>query len=177
MNALNKLAAKKHLTDVLTEKVAGGMVHVPSNTAAAGKGLSRLAKGGLATAGLGLAGYGAYKMLKGKDKTAEEKPHVSTAARGAGWGGLIAGPLGAGIGAAIGRKRGQKKGEHYHGSPGWRAFGGALAGSAPLSLIGRKLIQKGHVGTGLGVGSIGATLAAILGGRLGAQSAYSGKGK
>jgi hypothetical protein len=63
---------------------SGATINMPSEAlarteGAAARRMSRFMKGGLIGAGLGLAGYGAYKMLKGKDKAASAVGQLSTA--------------------------------------------------------------------------------------------------
>lgn len=57
---------------------------------------------------------------------------ASSAGRGAVVGNLLGGPIGAGIGGWAGKR----EGHHYHGSPGWRAAGGALGGGVLGAMAG-----------------------------------------
>lgn len=71
----------------------------------------------------GLRGLGVMNNPSALSPTRVTKTASSTG-RGAVVGNLLGGPVGAGVGGWAGKRDDR----HYHGSPGWRAAGGALGG-------------------------------------------------
>lgn len=98
--------------------------------------------------------------LSAKDGLMNKTAGVGT---GAALGYIYGGPPGAGVGARIGREDYENK---YHGSPGWRAFGGSAGGMLLGAILG------GGAARALGANRYGrreaALLTALLGGGLGA---------
>jgi len=88
---------------------------------------------------------------------------------GAGLGYMIAGPAGAGIGARIGRDDYDKR---YHGSPGWRAFGGGIAGGMAgfgAGTLAAAMSEASHRGSRRAA-HVGLVLGGLAGSILGAKS-------
>lgn len=89
-----------------------------------------------------------------------------TEREGAGIGAALGGPIGAAIGAALSKDSKDK----YHGSPGWRAFGGSAAGMTPGLILSSMAARRGNVRLA-GLGALLSLAGNVSGAMYGARSA------